>query len=250
MQDLQLLVRERQHGIPRLYLRHGVLERHLAVAGETRESHREVLHQRRVHHVAEIDGADDLVAAGLGAQQVVGVPVAVHDLRTQAGQSWQDLALVARIEVRAQRLGVIGHPGLDAGLQKQRPLDVPGHEVARVRVEQPLQPARELRLERGGMAQRVDPERLALRKRRSRKPAQQPHHVALAVLGRNPLAVIAFRGRDDTRHRQVGGVLLEVAQSRDLEIDRALAFAGGGDLEDVTRAVRGREPMVLVALAV
>jgi hypothetical protein len=59
----QLLVGERQHGIPRLHLRHGVLERHLAVAGEAREDHGKVLHERRVHHVAEIDDADDLVAA-------------------------------------------------------------------------------------------------------------------------------------------------------------------------------------------
>ena len=185
-----------------------------------------------------------------GAQQVVGVAVAVHDLRAQGRQARQDLALEARIEVRAERLGVVGHPGLDAGLQQQRPLDVPGHEVARVRVEEPLQSARELRLEGGGVAKRVDPERLALRKRRPRKPAQQPHHVALAVRGRDPLAVIASRRRDDARHRQVRGVTLEVAQRRDLEIDGALALAGGGDLQDVARAVRGRDPVVLVALAV
>ena len=86
VQDLQLLVRERQHGVPRLHLRDGVFERHLAVPGEARERHREVLHERRVHHVAEIDDADDLVAAGLRAQQVVGVAVAVHDLRAQAGR--------------------------------------------------------------------------------------------------------------------------------------------------------------------
>ena len=41
-----------------------------------------------------------------------------------------------------------------------------------------------------------------------------------------------------------------MAQRRDLEIDGALALACGGDLQDVVRAVRGREPMVLVALAV
>ena len=167
VQDLQLLVLERQHGIPRLHLRDGVLERHLAVAGEAREGHREVLHERRVHHVAEIDDADDLVAAGLGAQQVFGVAVAVHDLGAQGRQPRQDLALEARVEVRAERLGVVGHPGLDAGLQEQRPLDVPGHEVARVRVEEPPQSVRELRLESGGMAKGVDPERLALRKRAS-----------------------------------------------------------------------------------
>ena len=51
------------------------------MAGEARQGHREVLHQRRVHHIAEIDHADDLVAVGPGAQQVVGVPVAVYDLR-------------------------------------------------------------------------------------------------------------------------------------------------------------------------
>ena len=43
---------------------------------------------------------------------------------------------------------------------------------------------------------------------------------------------------------------LEVTQRRDLEIDGALALAAGGDLQDVARAVRGRDPVVLVALAV
>ena len=74
--------------------------------------------------------------------------------------------------------------------------------------------------------------------------------MALAVRGRDPLAVIASRRRDDARHRQLRGVTLEVPQRRDLEIDGAFALAGGGDLQDVARAVRGREPMVLVALAV
>ena len=134
-------------------------------------------------------------AAGLRAQQVVGVAVAVHDLRAQAGQARQDVALEARVEVRAERLGVVGDPGLDAGLQQQRALDVPGHEVARVRVEETPQSARELRLEGRGVAERADLERLALRERRSRKPAQQPHHVALAVRGRDPLAVIASSSR-------------------------------------------------------
>ena len=58
------------------------------------------------------------------------------------------------------------------------------------------------------------------------------------------------RRRDDARHRQFRGVTLEVPQRRDLEIDGAFALAGGGDLQDVARAIRGRDPMVLVALAV
>jgi hypothetical protein len=41
-----------------------------------------------------------------------------------------------------------------------------------------------------------------------------------------------------------------MTQRRDLEIDGALALAGGGDFQDVLRAVCGRQPMVLVALAV
>jgi hypothetical protein len=162
VQDFELLVLERQHGIPRLDLRDGILERHLAVPREARKDHGEVLHERRVHHVAEVDDADDLVAAGIRAQQVVGVAVAVHDLGAQARQARQDRALKTSIEVRAERLGIVGDPGLNAGLEEQRALDVPGHEMARVRVEKSPQSAREPRLESGGVAQRVDPERFAL----------------------------------------------------------------------------------------
>jgi hypothetical protein len=82
------------------------------------------------------------------------------------GKARQDLALKARIEVRAERLGIVGDPGLDAGLEEQRPLDVPGDEVARVRVEEPPQPACELCLEGGGVPKRIRAERLALGERR------------------------------------------------------------------------------------
>ena len=193
VQDFQLVVHERQHGIPRLHLRHRVVERHLAMTGEARERHREVLHQRRVHHVAEIDHADDLVGVRPRAQQVVGVPVAVHDLRAQSRQARHQVARDACAEVRAKRLRVVGHPGLHAGIQQQRALDVPGDEVPRVRMEQASQPARELRLEARDVAQDVDRQRAALRERHARNPAQHPHHVARAVRGDDPLAVVAPR---------------------------------------------------------
>ena len=161
------------------------------MAGEAREGHREVLHQRRVHHVAEIDHADDLVGVGPGAQQVVGVPVAVHDLRAQRGQTRQHLALQACVEIRAQRLRIVRHPGLHAGVQQQRALDVPGHEVPGVGMEEAPQAAREPRLKGGRVAERREPQRLVARERRARDPTEQPHHVARAVRGVDPLEVRA-----------------------------------------------------------
>ena len=47
-----------------------------------------------------------------------------------------------------------------------------------------------------------------------------------------------------------GRVTLQMAECRDLEIDGAFALAAGGDLQDIVRAIRSREPMVLVALAI
>jgi hypothetical protein len=41
-----------------------------------------------------------------------------------------------------------------------------------------------------------------------------------------------------------------VTQCGDLEIDGAFGLAAGGNLQDVARAIRGRQPMVLVALTV
>ena len=250
MQDLQFLVHERQHGVPGLDLRDRVLERHGPVPREARERHRKVLHQRRVHHVAEVDDADDLVCVRLGAQQVVGVPVAVHDLGAQRGQARQHLALQARHEVRAQRLRVVGHPGLHTGIQQQRALDVPGDEMPAVRMEKSPQPAREPGLESSSIPEHPGFERLALRQRGAGQPAQHAHHVAPAVRGGDPLAVAAaFRG-DDARHGQLRCRVLEMAQRRDLEIHGALALAHGGHLEHIARAVRRRHAMVLVALAV
>jgi hypothetical protein len=97
--------------------------------------------------------------------------------------------------------------------------------MARVRVEEALQSACELRLEGGGAAKRTDPERLALRTAASPEASSAPHHVALAVRGRDPLAVVASLRRDDARHWQVRGVSLEMAQCRDLEIGGAFALA-------------------------
>ena len=195
VQDFQFVVHEREDGVPGLDLRHGIVQRHLAVAGKARERDREVLHQRRMHHVAEVDHADDLVAVRSGAQQVVGVTVAVHDLRAQCRQARQHVAHGARVKVRAQRLRIVRDPGLDARIQQQRALDVPGHEMPGVGMEQAAQTAREAGLECGDVPQRADRQRLALRNRHAREPAQQPHHVARAVRGGDPLAVVAALSR-------------------------------------------------------
>ncbi len=250
MQDRQLVVRERQHAVPGLDLRHGIVERHVAVAGKARDDHREVLHQRRVHHVAEVDHADDLIGVRPHAQQVVGVPIAVDDLRAQPGQVRQQLALQARVQVRAERLRVLRDPGLHAGLHQQRALDVPRHEVPGMWMEKALQPACESCLKRGSIAKRGRSKRLTARERCARNPAEQPNHVARAVCGGDPLKVLARFRRDDARYGQVRRMALEVAQRGDLEFHGTLAFTRRGDLQHMGRPVGGRQTVVLVALTV
>ncbi len=202
-----------------------------------------------MHHVAEVDHADDFVGIRSGAQQVVGVTVAVYDLRAQCRQARQHVTRGARVEVRAQRFRIVRDPGLDARIQQQRALDVPGHEMTGVGVKQAAQAAREAGLESGHVLQRGDRHRLALGDRHARNPAQQPHHVTRAVRGRDPLAAVAgFRG-DDARHGQVGGIPLQVTQRGHLEIHGTFALTRRGNLQHVARAVRSRHAVVLVALA-
>ena len=110
--------------------------------------------------------------------------------------------------------------------------------------------AREPRLKGGRVAERREPQRLAAAERRARQPTEQPHHVARAVRGGDPLEVLARSRGDDARHGQVRRVTLQVAQRRDLKVHSALAFSGRGDLQHVARAVRGIHLGVLVALAV
>ena len=117
-------------------------------------------------------------------------------------------------------------------------------------MEEAPQAAREPRLKGGRVAERRESQRLVARERRAREPTQQPHHVARAVRGVDPLEVLARSRGDDARHGQVRRVTLQVAQRRDLKVHGALAFSGRGDLEHVARAVRGMHSVILVALAV
>ena len=250
MQQFEIGVVERHHAVVGLELRERVLETHAAVTQEARDHHREILHERGVHHVAEVDDAVHQLTRGGGAQQVAGVAVGVHHLRAQCGQPWQYLLFQTLQESRRQceRIGL--HTRLHPRVQHQGALYVPGHEVARMRVEIAAQALREARLEIRSTAEHRRLQCGARAERLARQPAEQPDHVPYARVVLYPFARVALKRGDEPRYGEFGSAAREVLQRADLEIHSARGLARRRDLEHELPTVGAVHAVVLVALAV
>ncbi len=64
----------------------GGLDRLLVTDDLVGDQHRDVVDQRCVHHVAEVDDAADAFAVAHGHQHIIRVAVVVNDLRAQAAE--------------------------------------------------------------------------------------------------------------------------------------------------------------------
>ena len=250
MQHLEIGIIERHHAVVGLELRQRVVESHAAVTQEARDHDREILHQRGMDHVAEIDHAADHVAGVRGPQQIARMTIGVHHLRPQRTEARQHLALEAHQKAARQRECVLLHAGLNTGVQHQGPLNVPGHEVSRMGVKVTAQTLRKAGLEISGAAENARLQRGAPAERLTLQPRQQPDHVRAALPVVDPLAGVTSKRGNQPGHRQIGRGALEVLQGTDLEIDSTGFLAGGGDLEDELSSVGAVDAVVLIALAI
>jgi len=209
-----------------------------------------------VHHVAEVEQADDAlvarqeIVAAAADQHVVVVGVVVDHAVAQRPEARQRRRREAVEQALDQR-----PPRVSRDLGEQRTdhrggaRDVPVELAVRGRVVERGERAVERAHEAAEVGEQRRRVRARRRERRARQPGQQPDVVAATVGARHALDLPAVAAGDHARARHAAAEPGRVRHRRVLRREHRLVLAGVRDLEHVARAAARVDAEVLVTLA-